>query len=63
MIQIRYETSAEKCIRLNTKTYQHKPRFLRARAAKKINSARFYESNDVAMKDIIRCAELEASAI
>lgn len=38
MIQIRYETSAEKCIRLNQKDYQYKPRFIRARAAKKINS-------------------------
>ena len=29
----------------------------------RVSPTRFYESNDVAMKDIIRCAELEASAI
>jgi hypothetical protein len=34
MIQIRYETNAEKCIKANKLAYKHKPRYIRARARK-----------------------------
>ena len=41
MIQIRYETNAEKCIKLNKVAYKYKPRYVGARARKfaKVESA------------------------
>lgn len=38
MKTFKYELNANYCARMNAKSYSYKPRFISARAAKKINS-------------------------